>query len=215
MTNIDNDDDLESEAIFKCAKALKPLSDEAKIRVVKHIVERFNLSSQQTNSPVIRQDENSFKSNVKNDTILLPSLLIGETNQVISDNGTVKMEDLPSVRDVVIRNLHSSEPELLLVIAFYASNSSKETFSRQKLIEIYKTSGYYNTQRRKSLTLCIQSLIKQSALKSVSDNEYTLLSQGLEKAKEILSGNHTSKPRKPSTPKKKAKTNKPKADSNE
>lgn len=37
------DDDLESEAIAKCAKALSLIENNAKVRVIKHLLDRFEL----------------------------------------------------------------------------------------------------------------------------------------------------------------------------
>lgn len=213
MVNIE-DDELEVEAISKCVKALRPLTEDAKFRVLKYVVEKLGLNQVQANNPVTKQDENNnHKTNTQGESNnLLQNLLLGETTkQVVTDTVISDIGDLPSVKDTVIKNLHSSEIELLLVVCFYASNGSRESFLREKLIEIYRESGYYTSQRSKGLSINIQSLIKQSFIKTVSDNQYTLLSQGLEKAKDILTGRSNSKPRKPNIKKK----NKPKETNND
>ncbi len=197
----DDDEDLETEAIYKCAKALKPLDKDAKLRVFRNLVDRFGLNEQE-HTDTIQKSSNFNKTQSKN----IDSHLLVEEN--VEDEENIEEEnynDFPSVKDAVIKGLNKTEPDLLLIIIFHVSNIGTKLFSREDMINSYRENDFYNESRRKSLSSNINSLIRKSFIKSVTDNQYSLLPMGVENAKDVLEGNSSSKTRKSSSSKRKSK----------
>lgn len=195
------EDDLETEAIARCTKALTPLDDKTKIRVIKYLLERYNLLAQQ---------EPEKKQDIINQTIQYQqnNLLLVEPEQVPSfeNQSGFNSSSYPSLKDVLIRSLAKSEPELLLVLVFYASNYGRDTFGRQKILETYRDNGIYTELRNKGLSQNLKSLIKKFWIRTISDDEIALSPEGIEYVQEILKGNSSTKQRSPRSIKKKQKT---------
>lgn len=110
--------------------------------------------------------------------------------------------DKPSIKDILIKNYAKTEPDLAMVIAYYESNFGNDTFERQRFIEVYRENNLLNEQRSKNLTGIIKGLIRKSYIKTITDNTYLVLPEGIQQAEIIVSGKSTSKT-KIRTPKKK------------
>jgi hypothetical protein len=197
------DDDYEIDAIEKCSRALNKLDDKTKIRVIRFLLDKFGLIAQTEN-----QSKEVVSQNIQYQQNNLVLVEPKEQSQVISgvrdfippSNGTLQL------KDVLIKGLTNSEPEILLILNFIISNFGTQTFTRQMILDTYRDQKIFTDQRRKSLTLNINSLIKKLLITSITDEEFSLTEKGIENAQNILNGNSTSKKRKPTL--KKPKTTK-------
>ncbi|CAN5139386.1 hypothetical protein BH20ACI1_BH20ACI1_08080 [soil metagenome] len=168
--------DKEIQAIEKCTEFLNELDDnEAKIRVIQYLVNRFKLNS--TNATIDNQDS------------------IPESHQISApnishENGNIinveEDSDFPSLDDVVIKDLPKNEPEWVLVYCFYASNFGRERFTRNNIKDCYKKSKRDSDSTRKNLTQNINSAVKKDWIKSLPNDDYIMKDEGVEQAKSIL-----------------------------
>ncbi len=194
------DDDYEVDAIDKCSRALSKLDDRTKIRVIRFLLDKFNLlaqTEQAEKKDVVNQNIHYQQNNL---VLVEPEKLPGIANasQVLPNGSTI------AIKDVLIKGLTKTEPELILIISFYNSSSGKDTFSRQSILDSYRDNSIITELRRKNLSSNLNSLIKKSYLSTITEEELTITPEGIEHARNILSGNSTTKKRKPRT--KKAKT---------
>ncbi|MEN0054529.1 MAG: hypothetical protein AAGC65_12730 [Mucilaginibacter sp.] len=91
----------------------------------------------------------------------------------------------PTLRAIGMKKLAGSEPEWLIVYAFYSSNFGKDSFTRQQIVEKYEESGrkseYDSSTLSKNLTRTVQS----GYLNPLTD-EFSILDLGIKKAIEII-----------------------------
>jgi hypothetical protein len=186
------DDDFEIEAIDKCSRALSKLDDKTKIRVIKYLLDKFGLLVQNDNQPKevvsqnIQYQQNNLVLAEPKDISALPTVSIS-----LPTGSTI------ALKDILIKNLAKTEPELLVVIAYYNSNFGKSTFTRQSILDSYKEHGVSTEIRRKNLSSNLNSLIKKYYVNTITDDEYSISIEGCEYANNILSGNTNTKKRKP------------------
>ncbi len=102
--------------------------------------------------------------------------------------GQGQPSDFPILSEVVKKDLPNSEPEWVLVYAFYASNYGEDTFSEQGIKNGYETSKRTNASRMANLSNSIKQILNKDYIKMLSDVEYIFLDKGKEKARLILSG---------------------------
>lgn len=196
------DEDYETEAIEKCSRALSRLDDKTKIRVVRYLLDKFGLIAQTDNKPqevastIIHNQQNNLVLAEPKDTVKAPN---GVSNLLASGNYI-------ALKDVLIKNLAKTEPELIVVIAYYNSNFGKDTFTRQSILDSYKENNISTPNRRKNLLANLSSLIKKSVLSTITEEDLSISADGCEYAINILSGNSTTKKRKPRPKKSKSKT---------
>lgn len=187
------DEDFETDAIEKCSRALFRLDDRAKIRVIKYLLDKFGLladtelKKQEVSNTVIHNQQNN--------------LVLAEPNQTNSFSSSVNRAlssgNYVALKDVLIRNLSKSEPELILVIGYYNSDFGKGTFTKQSILDSYRENNIYTQTRRKNLMSNLGSLIKKSLFNTITDEELSISQDGCETALNILNGNSTTKKRKP------------------
>lgn len=186
------EDDFETEAIEKCARALSRLDDKAKIRVVRYLLDKFGLIAE--SEPKKSDTPSTVIHNQQNNLVLAEPK---ENNSLHNGlNTALTSGNYIALKDVLIRNLAKSEPELILVIAYYNSNFGKGTFTKQSILDSYRDNNIYTQNRRKNLISNLSSLIKKSLLHTITDEELSISSDGCEAALNILSGNSTTKKRK-------------------
>ena len=112
----------------------------------------------------------------------------------------------------MIRGLAKTEPEILLIAVFICSNYGKEIITRAQAVKLYQDNGFYSSTRTKGFSNFLTSIIRSQYLRNVADGQYSVTSEGIEKAKEILAGKSTTVAKKISTkpkskqPKKESKT---------
>lgn len=196
------DEDYEIEAIEKCSRALTRLDDKTKIRVIRYLLDKFGLIAQ--TEPQAKEVVNQNIQYQQNNLVLaepkdLDNLPMNTSNFLASGHIALK--------DILIKNLTKTEAELLIIVGFYNSNYGKTTFTRQSILDSFRENNISSEQRRKNLTQNLNSLIKKSHFNTITDDELSISAEGCEYAINILSGNSTTKKRKPRLKKTKSNTN--------
>lgn len=197
------DDDYEIEAIEKCSRALAKLDDRTKIRVIRFLLDKFGLIAQ-TGTPEKKDVVNQNIQYQQNNLVLVePEKVSNISNASHGFSGGTTI----AIKDVLIKGLTKTETELLLIVCFYNSSFGSSAFPRQSILESLRENGIFTELRSKNLSQNLISLIKKSFLSTITDDELAITPEGIEQAKNILSGNSTTKKRKQRL--KKAKTVKP------
>jgi hypothetical protein len=115
--------------------------------------------------------------------------------------------DFPTLKDVKMRDLPKSEPEWLLIYAFYASNFGKKEFTRAMLTKMYDDTDRKTDTRIGNIYKNMKGLISGLYLKSTNDTDYIILDAGKRRIQEILDGKSVAKHngKRPLKPKSKSK----------
>ncbi len=189
------DEDYEIDALEKCSRALSKVDDRTKIRVIRFLLDKYGLLAQAAaNDATEKKDvvNQNFHYQQNNLVLVEPEKVqqLGSPNQNFAD-GTVM-----SIKDVLIKGLTKSEPELMLIVSFHNSSFGENTFSRKSILDALRENGIYTEQRSKSLSAYLTSLIKKSYLSTITEEDLAITPEGIEHAKNILSGNSTTKKRK-------------------
>ncbi len=187
------DDDYEIEAIDKCARALMRVDDRTKIRVVKYLLEKFGLIAQTEAAP--QEVVNNIIHNQQNNLVLAEPKITNNLSNGISN--FLPPGSHMVLKDILIKGLAKSEPELMVVIGYYNSNFGKSAFTKQSILDSYKDNNITTENRRKNFVANLNSLIKKSLFNTITDDELSISAEGCEFARNILSGNSTTKKRKP------------------
>ncbi len=124
-------------------------------------------------------------------------------SKVKKEGQVIKLKDFPSLGDIVLKDLPKSEPEWIVIYSNFASNGAKKTFSRDDLLSLYTTSGRLTTSRRNNLSNSIRQVVTKNWISQTGKETFTLLSTGIEKAKEIVTRTKAPKKRAPKKGKKK------------
>ncbi len=185
------DDDYEIDAIEKCSRALMRLDDKTKIRVVRYLLDKFGLIAQADSQP--QEVVNNIIHNQQNNLVLTEPKAVGT---LTNGNSSFTSGSFIALKDVLIKNLAKSEPELMVIIGYYNSNFGKGTFTKQSILDSYRDNGISSESRRKNVGHNINSLIKKSLFSTITDEELAITPEGTEYAQNILSGNSTTKKRK-------------------
>ncbi len=99
----------------------------------------------------------------------------------------IDLKNFPPLNDIVLRNLPKSEAEWIAIYGYFASNGGKKTFTRDELWNQYKTSQRNTKGRRDNLTNNIKQAVSKSWISNISEDTFSLLDEGIAKAKEIVS----------------------------
>lgn len=175
--------DPELEAITKCTELLKELDEESKVRVIQYLVSRYKLG------------ENSVKhiQTVSNDEVRSPKAANSFATEHIE---TLSANDLPTLRDVVAKDLPNTEVEWVLIYCYYAAIENDGFYKREDIINNYKISNRWTEQLRKNLSSNITQLIKKDYIKSTNNTDFIMKEEGNIVAGKILEGTNVGKPRK-------------------
>jgi hypothetical protein len=177
-------------ALQNCTECLKDIDDEAKIRVLQYLINRFKLTT--TPQPSLLHNSSQERKVVNHQ--VLDAVASEVTTAHIphpSTNG-----HFPSLKDIVIKDLPKSEIEWLLVYSFYSSGFGEKQFPREEIVGLYEQTKRYTSNNRGNLNYNINSAIKKDWIKSINENEFIILEGGLTYVYEILSGKSITKPRK-------------------
>ncbi|HEV7378953.1 MAG TPA: hypothetical protein VGN64_04120 [Dyadobacter sp.] len=175
--------DKEIEAIAKCTDLIKDLDGEAKMRVIKYLIERFGIGANSVN--------NSYPTTVPSKQQLGEGqFTVTPSSNQIQD---IESEEYPSLKQLVVKNYPKNEAEWVLCYSFLSSKFGSERFSKESLIEGYKETNRYSETNRKNVTNSINSCIKRDWIKDVNKDDYILKPEGIAYAKEVLKGNSSSK----------------------
>jgi len=188
------EDDYETEAIEKCSRALSRLDDRAKIRVIRYMLDKYGLLA--ATEPHKQEVASTIIHNQQNNLVLAePNEL---PNGVNSNSGLLSGSFQPiQMKDVLIKGLTKSEPEVILIVCYINSNYGKDSFTRQSILDTLREHKVYSDSRRKALTVTLNSLTKKLYISSLTDDELMITELGTEFSNTILSGNSTTKKRKP------------------
>ena len=123
-----------------------------------------------------------------------------ESNSEISKNDIPNNSsiDIPTLKDVKLRDLAKNETDLFLVYVFYATDGGKKEFTRNSLVDVFKSQDMYTIQRRKNLSIYFKNTSKALYIKSTNETDFILLDKGKDKVFEIFKGNSQSTKRKTS-----------------
>ena len=170
--------DKEMEALVKCTELIKDLDDEAKLRVMKYLVERFGIGIQ-------RPTFEHHSQRVHQEPI----------SQIDTGSEDTSYEDIdeeqssyPSMRDIVIKDLPKNEAEWALIYGLYASQFGQDSFTREGILKGYEDSKRATQSRKNNLSHSISKGINEDWYKSLNDTEFIFKEKGLSYAKEILAG---------------------------
>lgn len=95
--------------------------------------------------------------------------------------------EFPALKAIVMKNLPANESEWVVVYSFYASKFGKEIFSRNDLLSLYDETNRKTKNRVKSLSAYIKSVVNSDCINPINnDGDFTILDDGIERAKEIL-----------------------------
>lgn len=173
--------DKEIEALAKCTELIKDLDDNSKVRVLKYLIERFEIGAKSVNT-------NSFVANHQLNQSTQNTEFV--QTSYASEN---KTEEYPTLKQLLIKNLPKNETEWILCYAFYASNYGEDTFKRDDILEKYKESNRTTNSNNANLNNNLNSCIKKDWFKDVNKDEFILKPEGTLYAKEVLKGNSTTK----------------------
>lgn len=173
--------DKEIEAIAKCTELIKDLDEDAKMRVIKYLIERFGIGTNPVGYTTVSTNQQHLKPQITDG---------GNQSTHFVDAETV---DYPTLKQLVIKNYPKNETEWVLCYAFFASKYGNETFKKDAIIEGYRESNRYTEINRKNLTNTFNGCIKKDWIKDINKDEYILKPDGIAYAKEVLKGNSTSK----------------------
>ncbi|KGT08969.1 hypothetical protein NV63_11550 [Elizabethkingia anophelis] len=108
---------------------------------------------------------------------------------------TTKSDEYPSMKYIVMNNLPSSESEWIVIYAFYASNFGKKIFTRKEIISKYEESNRKTSSRIGNLSGSITTAVKGKYINPINDDDFSIMPQGIEKAKEIIARTSGSSPK--------------------
>ena len=162
--------DKEINAMAQCSEIFKDLDKETSYRVIKYIVERYNIvtpiaNMQTPNQEYIVHDETHMPLTQSNKEILL-------------------LDEIPSIMELKVKNIPKSEPEWILCFAYMASKKGTAMFSKSSINEFYKEAG----KTTNNLAINFDSCIKKDWIKPFNKNEYSLKEDGLNYAIEVFKG---------------------------
>lgn len=142
-----------------------------------------------------------------NNNLLSPEIAYEEA-EILNDAAVkVKLEqvtkDIPTLKEIKLRDLAKTESDWFLVYAYYASDGGTKEFTRENIVKLYKDTERRTDNRIKSLSQYIKNSSKSQLIKSINDTDFILLEKGKNKAFEIFEGNSNSKTSKKTTSKNK------------
>lgn len=144
---------------------------------------------------------------------------MSETNYLVEQNKeypkqiaqveTIDYSDsnIPSLKDVLMRQLPSSEREWILVYAYYGTEFGNKPFSSKTILEAYESTKRKTTSRHANMSQNIKALFNKGYFSALNDDEFILTSDGKHQANEIITRTH-SIPVKQNKPKAKSSTSK-------
>lgn len=162
------------------------------------------------NEATVKEEFANFKSFITADllskvNIIAPQVTTISQGQSFKQIDTTLVDvtatvitDVPTLKDVKLRDLAKSETDWLLVYAYYASEGGTKEFTRENIIQLYKDTDRRTDNRIRSLSQFFKNISKALYIKSTNDTDFILLEKGKLKVAEIFSGNAKGTDRKPS-----------------
>lgn len=162
------------------------------------------------NEATVKEEFANFKSFITADllskvNIIAPQVTTISQGQSFKQIDTTPVDvtatvitDVPTLKDVKLRDLAKSETDWLLVYAYYASEGGTKEFTRDNIIQLYKDTDRRTDNRIRSLSQFFKNISKALYIKSTNDTNFILLEKGKLKVAEIFNGNAKGTDRKPS-----------------
>lgn len=179
--------DKEIEAIAKCTEQIKDLEEDAKVRVVKYLIERFGIGF--SKSPTFERSVNA--------DMPVKQLKESQPGEVVEFVDEESDNDYPTLKDLMIKDYPKTEAEWVLCYAFYSSKSGTDTFKREDISDRYKENNRFSESSKANLGNNINACVKKDWFKSVNDSDFVMKPEGINYSKQVVSGNSISKERKP------------------
>ncbi|MDT0651560.1 hypothetical protein [Autumnicola edwardsiae] len=131
----------------------------------------------------VDMSENYYiEANEEKDTKKLPSV------------ETVDFEEkdaLPALREIVLKQLPSSETEWILIYAFYSTSYATKSFNLNDIISMYESTKRLTASHRSNLSNNIKSLFRKGYLAAQNEDDYLVSEDGVNHAREILNRTHS------------------------
>lgn len=144
--------DKEIEAIAKCTELIKDLDDNAKVRVMKYLIERFGIGFPKQQDFIQQSDGN----------ISEPKQINGRSQSNEDEYIEVEKDaSYPTLKDLMIKNYPKSEAEWILCYAFYCSAFGTDTFSKEDMIEKYRLHNRFTENNQKNFASNLNACIKK------------------------------------------------------
>lgn len=99
--------------------------------------------------------------------------------------------NIPSLKDVIMRQLPSSEREWILVYAYFSSDSGNKSFTPKNILEQYESTKRKTSSRHANMSQNIKALFSKGFFSALNDDEYILTDDGKHEATEILTRKHS------------------------
>lgn len=112
----------------------------------------------------------------------------GNSEEVIT---VVSPSNIPSLKDVIMKQLPSSEREWILVYAYYSSNGGNNSFTSKNILEQYENTKRKTASRHANMSQNIKALFGKGYFSALNDDEYILTDDGKHEATEILTRKHS------------------------
>jgi|AntRauTorcE11897_2_1112592.scaffolds.fasta_scaffold06532_1 hypothetical protein len=107
---------------------------------------------------------------------------------------------VPSIKDVIMKQLPSSETEWIMVYAYYASNHGTNTFTSKDILIMYENTKRKTASRHANMSKNIRAIFSKGYFSALNDDDFILTDDGKHNAQEIVSRTHST-PLKQSKPK--------------
>lgn len=162
--------DKEIEALAKCSELIQGLEEDARIRVIKYLIEKYWIGL--TKSPMIVE------------TTVKPNLILTQNKE--DEYNHNDSYDYPNLKDLVIKDAPKNEAEWTLIYWFYSSHFGEDHFSKEDIIWKYDETKRKTTTRMKNLWQSLSTWINKDWYKSVNDKEFIILEAWKNYAIEII-----------------------------
>lgn len=140
-----------------------------------------------------------------------PSPTLQIPSKAIAGNPSgINHDEYPSIKDIVMKQLPSSESEWIMVYSFYASGFGSNPFTNKDLLDFYDSTKRKTDSRTRNLSNNLKTIFKKGYLSALNDDDIILTDDGKHQAVEIITRTHstTSSSTKPSKKAGKSTSNK-------
>lgn len=115
--------------------------------------------------------------------------------------------NIPSLKDILMKQLPSSEREWILVYAYYGTEFGIKPFTGKTILEAYESTKRKTASRHANMSQNIKALFNKGYFSALNDEEFILTTDGKHQANEIITRTHST-PLKQKKPKGKASKSK-------
>ena len=170
-------------------------TDKLKMRFKLHNLE-FELEGKEE---VVKDQFENFKSFITNEllpkinitTLQTPAAIEAGVNipkYEIQDSEIIPTNDVPALKEVILKDLPKSEPDWILVYAYYATSFGEKMFTENDIKKQYEQTRRTNKSRLTNLPTNIKSLLNKEFIKVHNDTEFLIKPKGITYVLQILNG---------------------------